>query len=175
MHKPLAARRIGSEYLWLTFVEHAVIHHKRCAFLFDQQSGLRCSVNIGIKPVTSISIVLVPCSLLASMDILTSFVLFVTAILHGVIWSRVHHEMHNPSNAFFSKLLAYRFLKEWHYLHHRHPGTNFNALCPMWDWIFRSVASPTDEDLSEIKSGLWRLSYQPESAARFFGCRSNGG
>jgi sterol desaturase/sphingolipid hydroxylase (fatty acid hydroxylase superfamily) len=98
-----------------------------------------------------------PCLVALPVDALTAFVFLIGALVNGRIWSAIHSEMHRPSDAWLSTMRVYNFLKLWRFLHHRHPGTNFNTAFPMWDWFLGTIAVMTEEDRKEIEMGTWRV------------------
>jgi hypothetical protein len=157
MHRPTAAKIFGSKYLLETFREHAVIHHHDCYAVFDREPDPCATTNIKIWPGTSLMVIAAPCLVTLPVDALTAFVFLIGALMNGWIWSAIHSEMHRPSDAWFSTIGAYNFLKRWHFLHHRHPGTNFNTAFPMWDWFLGTIAVMTEEDRKEIEMDTWRV------------------
>ena len=108
-------------------------------------------------PGTSLMVAAVPCLMALPVDALTAFVFLIGALINGWIWSAIHSEMHRPSDAWFSTTGAYNFLKRWHFLHHRHPGTNFNTAFPMWDLFLGTIAVMNEEDRKEIEIDTWRV------------------
>jgi sterol desaturase/sphingolipid hydroxylase (fatty acid hydroxylase superfamily) len=126
--------------------------------VFDHEVRPCGAVNISVKPVTSLAAAALPSVILLPIDALTSMILFMGAMLNGVIWSKLHSEMHRPTNAWICRWSFFKYLRRLHFLHHRHPGTNFNTLYLMWDWIFGTAARPTPADITEMKKmGTWRV------------------
>lgn len=76
-------------------------------------------------------------------------ILFVLALLHRWTWNAIHSEMHLNEGRWFSNLKIYKGLRWLHFLHHRHPGRNFNVTLPLFDWVFRTQAIATKPDLEE--------------------------
>jgi hypothetical protein len=155
MHKFSFAKFLGNRYLVDTFRDHAIVHHARCYAVFDEESGPCASINIRVQPLTTLTVIALPCLLVFLVDPITAFVLFIGAVLNGAAWSAVHEEMHRPRRAWFSKLRTYRYLKRRHYLHHRHPSTNFNTLFPMWDWVLGTASVETVEDSLAMRAESW--------------------
>lgn len=155
MHKPTLSRILGTRLLLNAFVNHAVLHHKKCYAIFDRETGPCGLMNIGIKLSTSLLLIALPCLLVFAIDPLTSFVLLIGGPIHSWIWSDVHLEMHSSRCKWYCTSWIFLYLKRYHYLHHRHPGTNFNFLFPMWDWILGTAAIETEDDCKEIASGTW--------------------
>jgi hypothetical protein len=157
MHSPRLARALKSKYLWETFWQHAATHHRQCYDVFNHDDRPCADVNIVIKPVTSLAVAVLPCMVMLTIDPLTSAILLMGAMINGAVWSRVHAEMHRPTTAWICESSLFKYLRRLHFLHHRHPGTNFNTLCPMWDWVLGTTAPETADDLTEIKMGTWRI------------------
>jgi sterol desaturase/sphingolipid hydroxylase (fatty acid hydroxylase superfamily) len=143
---------------WPTrFRNHAIIHHGRCYAIFNEEKSDCPEIDVRVKPLTMLTVIVPPCLLILFIDPIASLVLFAGGIINGTLWSEIHDEMHRPKGAWFCDLRAYRYLKRRHYLHHRHPGTNFNTLFPMWDWILGTTSVETDDDRSEMDSATWRV------------------
>jgi hypothetical protein len=157
MHKNVLAKFLHIAYLASTFRDHAIIHHARCYAVFDKERKACSAINIRVKPITSTLVIAPLCCLLLLLDPITSLVFFLTAIVSGMLWSEIHDEMHRPRGAWFSNFHAYRYLKRRHYLHHRHPNTNFNTLLPMWDWVLRTASIETEADRLEMRSLAWHV------------------
>lgn len=157
MHRNTLARLLHNSYLASTFRDHAIIHHARCYALFDREKGICAEINIRIKPFTSLTVMALPSLAILLLDPITSVVFFAGGIANAALWSEIHDEMHRPMGAWFSNLRAYQHLKRRHYLHHRHPNTNFNTLFPMWDWVLGTTAVETDDDRLAMQSATWRV------------------
>jgi sterol desaturase/sphingolipid hydroxylase (fatty acid hydroxylase superfamily) len=157
MHKRTLARILRAKYFADTFRNHALVHHAKCYAIFDREKNKCAEIDIRVRPLTLLTVIVLPCTVALAVDPITSIVLAVVAILNGSIWSEIHDEMHRPKGAWFSSLAIYLHLKRRHYLHHRHQNTNFNTLFPMWDLVFRTTAVETDEDRAAMKSSTWRV------------------
>jgi sterol desaturase/sphingolipid hydroxylase (fatty acid hydroxylase superfamily) len=157
MHKVAFAKFLENRYLVDTFRDHAIVHHARCYAVFDEESGPCASINIRVKPLTTLTVTALPCLLVFLIDPTTALVLFTGAVLNGAVWSEIHEEMHRPRGAWFSKLRSYRYLKRRHYLHHRYPNTNFNTLFPIWDWILGTASVETEDDRLAMRAESWRV------------------
>jgi hypothetical protein len=157
MHRPKLAQLFNSTVLFGAFVDHAIVHHKKCYAIFDRESDSCALKNLTVKLSTAFSVIVLPCIAIFAFDRLTSFVVMCGALAHGRAWSAVHSEMHRPRDVWFAKNRLFSYLKWRHYLHHRHPGTNFNALFPMWDWVLGTAAAESEEDRIELVAGTWRV------------------
>jgi sterol desaturase/sphingolipid hydroxylase (fatty acid hydroxylase superfamily) len=159
MHRNSCAKLLQNRHLANAFRDHALIHHARCYAVFDKEKGSCAAINIRVKPLTML-IVTLPCLLAFLLDPITSLVLIVGAIANGAVWSQIHDEMHRPRGAWFSNLGAYKYLKRRHYLHHRHPDTNFNTLFIMWDWVLGTTSLETKSDRSAMEAATWPVRRQ---------------
>ena len=157
MHKGAFAKFLQSTYLIDTFTDHALVHHARCYAVFDEESRPCASINIRVRPLTTLIVMALPCLFVFLIDPITAFVLFVGAILNGAVWSEIHQEMHRPRGAWFSNLNTYRYLKRRHYLHHCYPNTNFNTLFLMWDWLLGTASVATEDDRLAMQAESWRV------------------
>jgi hypothetical protein len=156
MHRPKVARFFGSSLLRTTFDDH-IEHHAQCYDTFnheDKPCGLR---NLTISFISELVAVILPALVFLPFDPLTSAFLVAGAILHGVLWNAVHTEMHRPQKTWFSNTWIFRCWNRFHFLHHRHMGTNFNVLFLGADWILGTLAKITDADLAEIEQRTWRV------------------
>jgi sterol desaturase/sphingolipid hydroxylase (fatty acid hydroxylase superfamily) len=63
--------------------------------------------------------------------------------------------MHRPVKSWFSRSWLFQYLNRYHFLHHRHMGTNFNILFLGWDWIFLTAAKPSQAEQNESDKKTW--------------------
>lgn len=157
MHRRSLARMFENKYLTDTFRDHAIVHHASCYAVFNSEKNQCAEINIKVHPATSIIVIALPCAVTLAVDPITSLMFLVGATVNGRIWSEIHAEMHRPRDAWFSNLRLYLYLRRRHYLHHRHPNSNFNTLFPMWDWVLRTTSVETDADRIAMKSAIWRV------------------
>jgi hypothetical protein len=157
MHRNTSAKFLQNDYLAHTFRNHAIIHHGRCYAIFNEEKSNCAAIDIRVRPLTILTVMTLPCLSILFLDPAASFVLFTGGIINGTLWSEIHDEMHRPRGAWFCELRIYRYLRRRHYLHHRHPNTNFNTLFPMWDWLLGTTSVETDDDRSEMESSRWHV------------------
>ena len=147
------------------FMRHAVEHHGhyRQAFHDDavpygEDRGIRLNLWEGIVESLPVCLVLVWFSTTAAL------LLPLVVCLHHFIWNQIHMEMHKPEKRFFANWGLYKFMARHHYLHHRYPDKNFNVVFPIGDFVFGTVAKPTDADWESMRAeGLvTRNCKQPE-------------
>lgn len=129
------------------FTSHAVEHHSQYRQHFHddpspagEDRGIRLNVAEGLIESLPLSLGLVFFSV-------TGAIMFpVVVLIHHTIWNQIHLEMHKPTKRFFSNWAAYKYVARHHYLHHRYPDKNFNVAFPIGDWLFGTVAKPTEAD-----------------------------
>jgi hypothetical protein len=154
LHRPLV------RHLWHV---HAALHHGRYYRVFDHEEDPEGKyVNLAMSPWTTFAacLALLPLLLFSTVG---GVVFVLMAILHAVAWNAIHSEMHLNRGRFFSGWGAYRFLKWYHFLHHRHVNRNFNAVLPLADYVLGTAARPTVADVLE-----WRR-LEAESSAPSWG------
>ena len=135
------------------FTSHAVEHHRqyRAAFHDDplppgEDRGIRLNMFEGLLESLPLSIVLAFFST-------TGAIMFpVVVCLHHFLWNQIHLEMHQPRNRPFAKWAAYKLVARHHFLHHRYPDKNFNVALPVGDYLFGTVARPTEADWQAMRA-----------------------
>src|SRR5262249_40180404 len=118
MHRPHIARFFGNSYLQETFDAH-IDHHCRCYDIFDHEEGPCGLKNLVITHSMELLASAVPALIWWFLDPWTACMIPVFALLHGVLWSAVHTEMHRPVKTWFSNTAVFRYLHKHHFLHHR--------------------------------------------------------
>src|ERR1700733_3317610 len=96
MHKSTLARILGAKYFADTFQNHALVHHAKCYAIFDSEKDKCAEIDIRVRPLTLLTVIVLPCTVALAIDPITSTVLAIVAILNGSIWSEIHEEMHRP-------------------------------------------------------------------------------
>ena len=146
MHKP------SFGILKTTYFNHTYLHHGKYFKVFNHENDLvgknlniKLDIWVGVVIALPISIVLFFVSQIASITLL------LVVIFHHYVWGVIHNEMHNPNPHWFRKYKLFKFLEQYHYLHHRHLNKNFNVVFPLWDYILGTHAKPTKQEQEEIK------------------------
>ena len=134
------------------FTSHALEHHRQYREEFHDEPvphgedrGIRLNVLEGL--VESLPAVLV----LAPFTTVGAVVFPIVVCLHHLTWNLVHLEMHKPEGRFFGGWPLFQRLARHHYLHHRYPGKNFNVFLLVGDYVFGTMAKPTEEDWAEMR------------------------
>jgi sterol desaturase/sphingolipid hydroxylase (fatty acid hydroxylase superfamily) len=65
--------------------------------------------------------------------------------------------MHKPEERVFKNWSAYKFLAEYHWLHHRYPNKNFNVVLPFADYVLGTCARPKQADLDCMREQLYGI------------------
>jgi sterol desaturase/sphingolipid hydroxylase (fatty acid hydroxylase superfamily) len=166
MHRPGWAARLHSRVLRQVFRDHAIVHHRRYYAIFNHEADAHGrTLNLTVKPSTGLAIVAPFCLAAYAIDPLTGALLLVATIMHTFAWSAVHTAMHLDAQGGFARTSLFLYLKRYHYLHHRHPRRNFNALLPMWDWLLGTLAEPGKADRIEMAKARWTVR-APRAAMR---------
>jgi hypothetical protein len=111
-----------------------------------EDRGIRLNLLEGLVESLPLSLVLVWFSV-------TGAIMFpVVVCLHHAIWNQIHLEMHKPESRFFSNWAAYRCVARHHYLHHRYPDKNFNVAFPIGDFLFGTIAKPSEADWEAMRA-----------------------
>ena len=129
------------------FTSHAVEHHTQYRKHFHdaplppgEDRGIRLNVLEGLVESLPLTVPLFFYSV-------TGAIMFpVVVLIHHTIWNQIHLEMHQPKNRFFANWPAYKMVARHHYLHHRYPDKNFNVAFPIGDYLFNTVAKPSEAD-----------------------------
>ena len=103
-----------------------------------------------------ISLLTVPAYLI---DHFTGWVALAGGILHSILFNRIHSEIHLSEihPATIKRLRRFAVFRHWechHFLHHRHPEMNFDAVAPLFDWLLGTHVEPTSEDLALMRQEL---------------------
>lgn len=131
LHKMSLARRFDSRLLREICFNHMAKHHKRSYRHSDRE---RDDEPVQIV-VLGLILGLFCCLILYPLDPQTTKLFVVCSMLHATVAWFVHLEMHRRTGKFYSKWRVFLYLEQKHILHHRHPGSNYNVILPLWDWI----------------------------------------
>jgi hypothetical protein len=76
-----------------------------------------------------------------SESLAVAFVL--TAATHALVWQWLHNQMHRPTAGWIVRTRYFRFIREFHAVHHQKPRTNFGFLfAPFFDWLCGTYRTP---------------------------------
>jgi Fatty acid hydroxylase superfamily len=156
MHQQKVAKLTGNKYLYQTFRAH-MAHHGPCYDVFNHEDRPCGLLNLTIRHRTELLAIALPAMMALYFDVTTTVVIITAALLHGVLWSAVHSEMHRPQKTWFAHTAIFQYLARYHFLHHRHTGTNFNTLFLGWDWLLGTAAKETEADRLEVENETWRV------------------
>lgn len=123
---------------------HAVLHHHTYYKVFDYEPDpVGRDVNITLNASNTFAYSLMSAALLSLYSWTGAIVLFALCWLQHICWNLMHTEMHKPERRFFSHWWPYRVLTRYHWIHHVHPGSNFNVVLPFADFIFGTYRRAT--------------------------------
>ena len=137
------------------FTSHAVEHHTQYRKEFHddpvphgEDRGIRLNLREGL--IESLPLVVVLAIWPATRMGAVMFPLVVC--LHHTIWNLIHLEMHKPTGRFFANWAAYKWAARHHFLHHRYPDKNFNVAFPIGDFLYGTIAKPTEADWEAMRA-----------------------
>lgn len=144
MHSAKLARsRLGRLFFRDAFESHAKLHHGRFYRNFEGDPDPAAKfVSLELNPGYMLyltSVIWIPLWFISTAGTIT---FMACVFLHGLLWTTIHREMHEPEGRWFSKLLLYRYWYAYHREHHEHPGWNFNVVCPLMDHVFGTYRRP---------------------------------
>lgn len=134
-----------------TFEAHALFHHKHYFEIFSDEPvppGEDKEIRLTVRkaPIKALPVALI----IALVSWPGAVVFIATVTLHHWIWNQIHLEMHKPEQRYFSRWPIYKFLAQYHYLHHRYPGKNFNVVFPLADYILGTHINASQSDLEKM-------------------------
>ncbi|MFM7136399.1 MAG: hypothetical protein ACKO1M_04925 [Planctomycetota bacterium] len=137
------------------FTSHAVEHHTQYRKEFHddpvphgEDRGIRLNLLEGLIESLPLVVVLSIWPATRMGAVMFPFVV----CLHHTIWNLIHMEMHKPEKRFFSNWAAYKWAARHHFLHHRYPDKNFNVAFPIGDFIYGTIAKPTEADWEAMRA-----------------------
>lgn len=140
--------------------KHSVLHHGTFYRRFDLEEdpiGKELNIVFTWDDTLTVLLALSPAiALLAYLSPVVAAVFVVFPIAHNRLWNALHREMHIPRHGRFTRTSVYRFLARHHYMHHEMPGTNFNVVLPLADFVLATSSHPKESDEAELR----RLGYR---------------
>jgi hypothetical protein len=138
-----------------TFEAHAIFHHQHYSKIFSDEpvgpgEDKEIRLNVHHAPQKSWPFAL----LIALVSWQGALVFLATVCLHHWVWNKIHLEMHKPEQRGFSRWPIYKFLAQYHWMHHRHPEKNFNVVFPLADYVFGTSARASELDLKDMELQL---------------------
>lgn len=134
------------------FTSHSLEHHVQYREEFHDEPlppgedrGIRLNPREGLIESLPFALVLAPFTTIGA-------IMFpIVVVLHHLTWNFVHLEMHQPKGRFFGTTRLFKQLARHHYLHHRYPAKNFNVFLLVGDYVFGTMATPTEADWAEMR------------------------
>jgi hypothetical protein len=135
------------------FEHHAKLHHSEYSRVFsdaprgpNEDHGIQLSLKEGFIETIPFA------ALLSIFSIQGAITLFVVVLGHHYIWNKIHLEMHQPADQFFSHWPIFKFLARHHFVHHKHPEKNFNVVFPIADYILGTNTHANESELNELRN-----------------------
>ncbi len=127
------------------FRQHAVLHHGRYFprghFLWgagEDEAAHFISIGTGPLPIWTLPIT----ALLFWISTEWAIVFVAMTSFHGVLWTMIHREMHFARRGWLKSSAVFRFLYNYHRVHHDAHGFNYNGLMPLADFVFGTYRRP---------------------------------
>ncbi len=140
--------------------EHSELHHEKYYKVFNHEPdpvGRDLAQRIGWKTTLVGLGFFLPWLALTALLISSVFPLVFIAVglVYVLTWNTIHPEMHQPRHPWWSKLPPYRFLAQYHFVHHDNHRkkifVNENLVLPFADFVFRRHRDPTPEQKVEMQ------------------------
>lgn len=133
------------------FEAHAFIHHKHYSQFFSDEpvppgEDKEIRLTVHKAPIKAIPFA----ALIALISWPGAIIFVLVACMHHWIWNQIHLEMHKPEQRFFSKWPIYKFLAQYHWLHHKYPNKNFNVVFPFADYILGTNVKANQSELETM-------------------------
>lgn len=155
-------------YFTDVYQNHAILHHRKFYKIYDHETdpvGRELNLrfiwtdyfvtNLIFAPIHVIYLLYLPIGSLALAFMLLCYMF---------LWNSLHTEMHIPSNRWFFRNPVFRFLNRHHYLHHCHPGRNFNVVIPLADYLFGTAVRASLAEVDAMREqGLFSDYRGPET------------
>lgn len=147
LHRYIMHRRTWFSY---PFELHAKGHHKlfRDDETFHAQNE-EMKKHVTFTPRDYILLLLVNTPLLLSVEVLFQLPVLIggwaAILVYLGTFDFLHWTFHMPKQRFFEKWKSYAWLKQHHWLHHRHQDRNLNVVLPIADFVFRTRISKSRE------------------------------
>jgi hypothetical protein len=150
---PMHSARFARRFPWLEdeHKRHAVLHHavfypgKRFRFCPDPAGRF---ISTDLSPFFNLILLSPLWAPLYFISHLGCAVFVVCAALHGVVWTLIHREMHEPRQRWFARTRLYKFWHDYHETHHKRQTYNFNVVLPGADHVFGTYLPPAYTQVS---------------------------
>jgi hypothetical protein len=130
-----------------TYEAHAIEHHGHYSKIFSDDpvpKGEDKEIQLTVRkaPIKAI-----PFAIVMSLFSWYAGLIFIgVVVFHHWAWNKIHLEMHKPENKGFSKWPIYKFLQQYHCLHHKYPLKNLNVVFPFADYVLGTSVRMTAAD-----------------------------
>lgn len=136
------------------YQRHEVRHHNKFYRQFDYEPdpvGKYDNLRFRRSHYLVIGILLAPFAFTLMYISPVSAVMFVICcVVHNLVWSLVHTQMHIPKDVFWKDWAYFRLLARHHFMHHQDPSRNFNIVIPMADYLIGTYKKPEFGDIREM-------------------------
>lgn len=123
------------------FLAHVAHHRRRLGEFSGQADHADDEVSVYYNLVWT-SWAWIPFGIFISWPLAVAFVAVGT--FHGLVWVRLHRQMHAPTNPWWTRNRVFRNMVYHHRVHHRYPGYNHGILFAPWTDILFRTRRPAD-------------------------------
>lgn len=113
-------------------------HHKYFANHFEGEEKIVWYDAIWVRTLFGLfwsSLLMIPIFIWMSSTFAITFIIM--AAIHAGFWQYCHNQMHRPTWKWFNDSRWFKFIRDFHYIHHMKPRHNFAFLfAPVCDWFF---------------------------------------
>ncbi len=134
---------------------HAITHHGHYSKIFSDEpvpDGEDKEIRLTVRKAPIKALPFAALIALFSRQGALTFIGVVT--FHHWAWNKIHLEMHKPEDRGFSRWPIYKFLKRYHWMHHKYPDKNFNVVFPFADYILGTRAKPSAANIKLMHQQL---------------------
>ena len=156
MHrKPLPDVFYRSPYFSSVYEHHAILHHNKYYKVYDfEPDPVARQLNIRFQwsDLVTVNVLIAPVHITYWIYNPVGSIVFALMVFgYMFLWNSLHAEMHMPTNRWAFRNRVFRFLNRHHYMHHVHPGRNFNVVLPLPDLVMRTRARPTASEVAAMR------------------------
>lgn len=157
MHQGIAERVYAvAPPLHALLYAHRKLHHETFYQQFDHEDdpfGKEVNLRLGFWHTAMGVVCFLPYFIVTAwfISLVPTIVFCLCASAHNLTWNVIHAEMHQPKHPFWSQWRVYRFLARNHFVHHHHTRTNFNIVCPFFDYALGTLSFASDNELTELR------------------------
>lgn len=136
----------------ISFRNHAYLHHRKFYQTFNKEEdelGRQFNLKMDLLENFIFGLPIWIVAYLTSPAFCG--ILFTTFVAQQLTWNLAHVEMHNPTSRWVRWFPYFTFIEEYHWLHHKYPGKNYNVVFPLFDYIMGTHIHAYPQDIEQMK------------------------